>query len=46
MYVQLLIVDFKTCCVYLCHSVSFQLKAIIAQTQGDLDEAERALILV
>ena len=42
MYVQLFIVNFKTCCVYLCHSVSFQLKAILAETQGDLDEAERA----
>ena len=36
------IVNFKTCRVYLGHSVSFQLKAIIAQTEGNLDEAERA----
>ena len=42
MYVQLFIVNFQTCCVYQCHSVSFQLKAIIAEFHGDLDEAERA----
>ena len=42
MYVQLFIVNFKTCCVYQCHSVSFQLKAIIAESHRDLDEAERA----
>ena len=42
MYVQLCIVNFQTCCVYQCHSVSFQLKAIIAEPHGDLDEAERA----
>ena len=36
------IVNFQTCCVYQCHSVSFQLKAIIAESHRDLDEAERA----